>query len=104
VPENDYDSDEIKHHCHSDVDAEELDPYYEYNKCNQFKFLEKRIGQEKVIPITLNQFAIRYGNKEKKQCDLYEELDRIIKRKYLHAMQQLVNPSLIIDAKEERNF
>jgi len=54
VQEIDYDSDEIKHHCHSDLDEDEVDPYFEYNRCNQFEYLEKKIGQEKYIPINLN--------------------------------------------------
>lgn len=36
--------------------------------------------------------------------NVINELDGIIKRKYLYAMQQLVNPDPIIDSKEEKTF
>lgn len=104
VHELEYDSDEIRHHCHSDLDEDEHDPYFEYNRCNQFEYLEKKIEQDKFIPISLNQFGIRYAHSDQAPCDLLQELDNIIKRKYLHAMQQLVNPDPIIDSKEERTF
>lgn len=34
--EQDYDSDDLKHNCHSDPDLYyDPDPLYEYNKCNK---------------------------------------------------------------------
>ena len=41
VSELEYDSDEIRHHAHSDQDETDTDPFYEYNKCSAFTFLEK---------------------------------------------------------------
>jgi hypothetical protein len=41
--DGDYDSDDLKHNCHSDPDLYyDEDPLYEYNKCNKLQFLEKR--------------------------------------------------------------
>ena len=50
------DSDDMAHHCHSDLDYDEPDPYFEYNKCNQFEYVEKKLqGKlEEFIPIDLN--------------------------------------------------
>lgn len=39
----DYDSDELNHNCHSDVDIYiDDDPMFEYNKCHKYSFLEKK--------------------------------------------------------------
>jgi hypothetical protein len=41
--DEDYDSDELKHNCHSDPDLLlDDDPMYEYNKCHTFSFIEKK--------------------------------------------------------------
>jgi hypothetical protein len=84
----DVDYDEMAHHCHSDLDYDEDDPYFEYNKCNQFEYIEKKLlGKlEEFVPVDLNQFMIMPKNKIQTKCNLLEELDKIIKRKYLHAM------------------
>ena len=96
----------MAHHCHSDLDYDERDPYFEYNKCNQFEYVEKKLqGKlEEFVPVNLNYFMIKSKHKIQTKCDLLEELDRIIKRKYLHAMQELVNPDPIMDKREERTF
>jgi len=39
----DEDSDDMAHHCHSDVDYDEPDPYFEYNRCNQVEYIEKKL-------------------------------------------------------------
>jgi hypothetical protein len=61
VKEVEYDSDEIKHHCHSDLDSTEEDPYFEYNKGNQYSFLEKKIviNGVKYEHLVMNQFDIK---------------------------------------------
>jgi hypothetical protein len=39
----DYDSDELKHNCHSDVDIYyDEDPLFEWNKCHITTFLDKK--------------------------------------------------------------
>lgn len=102
------DDDDMAHHCHSDLDYDERDPYFEYNKCNQFEYLEKKLqGKlEEFVPIDLNLQTDLIGSRHiiQTKCDLLEELDRIIKRKYLHAMQELVNPDPIMDKREEKTF
>ncbi|MFN9904604.1 MAG: hypothetical protein ACK56F_00585, partial [bacterium] len=54
------DSDDMAHHCHSDLDYDEFDPYFEYNKCNQFEYIDKKLmGKlEEFVPIDLNSFMI----------------------------------------------
>ena len=104
--EIEYDSDEIKHHCHSDVDEDETDPYFEYNKCENFEFLEKKIysKREVFIPINLNPFLIKVSHKLTVTVDLLDELDKIIKKKYLTAMKTLLKPIPIFDQREEKTF
>jgi len=44
IEDQEYDSDDLRHNCHSDVDiyADE-DPMFEYNKCHKHSFLDKRL-------------------------------------------------------------
>lgn len=66
IQEPEYDSDEIRHHCHSEEDDELIDPYFEYNKCNTSSFIENKLIQNKFsefTPVNLNQFVIRRKHK-----------------------------------------
>jgi hypothetical protein len=39
-----YDSDELKHNCHSEPDlSRDPDPLFEYNKCHKMQFLENKV-------------------------------------------------------------
>ena len=41
---DDYDSDELNHYCHSDADDfQDPDPFFEYNKCHMCSFLQKKV-------------------------------------------------------------
>lgn len=48
--------DQLNVHVHSDAEEEEDDdPYYEYNKCNTYTFLEKKLQEnfDKFEPVDL---------------------------------------------------
>ena len=57
-----YDSDELKHNCHSDLDEyADTDPMYEYDKCNKYSNLEKKVESrlhtyEKMCVSTFTEF------------------------------------------------
>lgn len=43
IDDGNYDSDELKHNCHSDADLfMDEDPLFEYNKCHKLQFLERK--------------------------------------------------------------
>jgi len=57
----DIDLDQIAQHCHSDQEEkDDDDPYYEYNKCNTFTFLEKKLAEnfEKFEKVEISKFGL----------------------------------------------
>ena len=47
-------------HFNSDDENEDDDPYYEYNKCHTYTFLEKKLQEsfEKFEPVELSTFGL----------------------------------------------
>ena len=71
-----YDSDELKHNCHSEPDMQvDLDPLFEYNKCHKLQFLDKKC-EDKIYrfePIQLEK-STNHDFMVKHECDEKENL------------------------------
>ena len=91
---------EISHHCHSDLDmAEDNDPFYEYNKCNEMTLLDNKIQSkfETFNPIEISRFTFKRREAPTSQVNIVDELDRIVRNKFHNAMEEIVQAKPLID-------
>jgi len=107
IENDEYDSDELRVHCHSDLDLmEDPDPYFEYQKCHQVTQLENKIHSKfnQFEPISISRFEIVRKDVEQAKVNYTEEIEKLINRRYLSTMQDLVYPDAIIDKEEKKVF
>lgn len=59
--EDDHDSEELQHNCHSDLDwNQDSDPFYEYDKCDKLSWLEKKLQDRlhRFEPLNISRFGV----------------------------------------------
>lgn len=105
---DDYDSDELKHYCHSDADDfQDPDPFFEYNKCHMCSFLQKKVEDPIYIyePVRIsNTFGLPSPVFEEPKTNITVEVEQITRQKFYKTMEKLVLPEKCIDKAEEALF
>lgn len=91
--DDDHDSDELRHNCHSDAESNlDSDPNFEYNKCHQISFLEKKCESRlhKFYPLQISTFGLPSPIFNPPKPDIVSELDNLVRLKFYQNMQQYV--------------
>ena len=105
--EDDHDSEELQHNCHSDFDCnQDDDPIYESDKCDQLSWLEKRI-QDRVHrfePLNISRFGVPNCVTMPHKENIVKEIDNLVREKLLKVMEKLVRPGPIVDKDEKINY
>ena len=84
--DDDYDSDELKHYCHSDGDDYlDPDPFFEYNKCHMCSFIEKK-NEDPIYTYEPVQISNSYGMPrptfEEPKINITIEVEQLTRKKF----------------------